>query len=69
MGASATLDAKLRQATDSAGSNAKDIAGKAITQIVKATGDNKKVLMSLMATDLDSNGGFADLRVHLGSVS
>jgi hypothetical protein len=43
LGAAATVDAKLQQATSAAGAGAKDIAGKAITQIVKATGDNKQV--------------------------
>ena len=38
LGAAATLDAKLQQATDAAGTGAKDITGKAIVQIVKATG-------------------------------
>jgi hypothetical protein len=59
LGASATIDAKLRQATDASGTGAKDIAGKAITQIVKATGDNVQVTIDARDTDLDSNNGFA----------
>lgn len=59
MGASATIDAKLRQATDSSGTGAKDITGKAIVQIVKATGDNKQVTIEVRDTDLDSNNAFA----------
>jgi hypothetical protein len=59
LGASATIDAKLRQATDSSGTNAKDITGKAITQIVKATGDNVQALVECRDTDLDVNNGFA----------
>ena len=35
LGASATLDAKVEQATDGAGAGAKDITGKAITQLTK----------------------------------
>jgi hypothetical protein len=58
LGASATVDAKLRQATDASGANAKDIAGKAITQIVKATGDNVQALVEMRAEDLDVNNGF-----------
>lgn len=58
LGASATVDAKLRQATDGTGTNAKDIAGKAITQIVKATGDGKQALIEARAEDLDVNNGF-----------
>lgn len=59
MGASATIDAKLRQATDAAGTGAKDISGKAIAQIVKASGDNKQAFIECHGADLDVNGGFA----------
>ena len=58
LGASATVDAKLRQAQDSAGTNVKDITGKAITQIVKASGDNKQAILEVRAEDLDVNNGF-----------
>jgi len=59
LGASATVDAKLRQATDAAGTGVKDIAGKSITQIVKASGDNKQVTLECRAEDLDAANGFA----------
>lgn len=59
LGASATIDAKLRQATDASGTGAKDVTGKAITQIVKASGDNKQALINMKAADLDTEGGFA----------
>lgn len=59
LGASATLDAKLRQATDAAGTGAKDVTGKAITQIVKASGDGKQASIEMRAEDLDVNNGFA----------
>lgn len=59
LGASATLDAKLRQATDSSGTGAKDITGKALAQIVKASGDNVQATLECRDTDLDTNGGFA----------
>jgi hypothetical protein len=58
LGASATVDARLRQATSSAGAGAKDITGKAITQIVKASGDNKQAVIEVRADELDSNNGF-----------
>lgn len=58
LGTSATVDAKLRQATDAAGTGAKDITGKAITQIVKATGDGKQAIIEMRAEDLDVNNGF-----------
>jgi hypothetical protein len=58
LGASATVDAKLRQATDNSGTSAKDITGKTITQIVKATGDNKQAMIEVRPEELDVNGGF-----------
>lgn len=65
MGASATLDAKLQQATSAAGAGAKDITGKAITQIVKASGDSKQAMIELRDTDLDVNNGFAFVRLQV----
>lgn len=65
LGASATVDAKLQQATDSSGTSAKDITGKAITQIVKASGDNKAALINLNADELDVNGGFSFARLSI----
>jgi hypothetical protein len=58
LGASATVDAKLRQATDSSGTGAKDITGKSIAQIVKASGDNVQALIEARAEDLDMNNGY-----------
>lgn len=58
LGASATVDAKLRQAQDSSGTNAKDVTGKAITQIVKASGDNKQAIVEVRGEELDVNNGF-----------
>lgn len=63
LGAGATVDAKLQQATSSAGANAKDITGKAITQIVKATGDAKQAQIDLRADELDINNSFAFFRL------
>ena len=65
LGAAATLDAKLRQATDASGTGAKDISGKAITQIVKASGDNKQALIECRGTDLDGINGFAYVALSL----
>jgi hypothetical protein len=65
MGASATIDAKLQQAKDSGGTGAKDITGKAITQILKATGDNKQALINLNQSDLDVAGGFYYVRLSI----
>jgi hypothetical protein len=63
LGTSATVDAKLQQTLDSAGTGAKDISGKAITQIVKATGDNKQVLVNVKPEELDTVNGFGFVRV------
>jgi hypothetical protein len=65
LGASATVDAKLQQATDSSGTSAKDVTGKAITQIVKASGDNKQALINLRGAELDVGGGFGFVRVSI----
>ena len=65
MGASGTIDAKLQQASDSSGTGAKDITGKALTQIVKATGDNKQAMISMKSTDLDTEGGFRWVRLSI----
>ena len=65
LGAGATVDAKLQQATDNAGTGAKDVTGKAITQIVKATGDNKQAMISMKEADLDTEGGFRYVRLSI----
>lgn len=65
LGASATLDAKLQQASDSSGTGAKDITGKAITQMVKATGDNDVALINLKASELDVANGFTHFRLSM----
>ena len=65
LGTGATLDAKLQQATDASGTGAKDVTGKAITQIVKATGDNKQALINLRPDDLDVTNGYAFVRLSL----
>ena len=58
-GASATVDAKLRQALDAAGTSAKDITGKAITQMLAAGGNNKQVVIECRTEDLDITNCFA----------
>lgn len=63
LGAAATVDAKLQQASDSAGTGAKDITGKAITQIVKASGDGKQAQIDLRAEELDLANGFNYFRL------
>lgn len=65
LGAAATVNAKIQQATSAAGAGAKDVTGKAITQIVKATGDNKQAVINLRANELDINNGFAYFNVSI----
>lgn len=65
MGASATLDAKVQQAQDAIGTGAKDVTGKSITQIVKATGDNKQALINFKPEDLDNTNNFGFVRLSL----
>lgn len=66
LGTSATLDAKIEQATDSSGTGAKDIAGKAITQLTKAgSDDNKQAIINFRQQDLDFANGFTHVRLSL----
>ena len=58
-GAAATVDAKLRQALDAAGTGAKDITGKAIVQMLAAGGNNKQVMINAKVADLDTENNFA----------
>ncbi len=65
LGTGATVDAKLQQALDASGTGAKDITGKAITQIVKASGDNKQALINIRPEELDTINGFGFVRLSL----
>lgn len=57
--ATGTLDAKIQQATDSSGTGAKDITGKAIVQMTQAGGSgNQQALINLKADELDATNGF-----------
>ena len=57
-GSSATVDAKLRQATDSSGTGVKDITGKAITQLLAAGGNNRQAMINMKVSDLDTENAF-----------
>ncbi len=67
LGAAATVDAKLEQATDSGGTGAKDVTSKSITQLTKAgTDDNKQVIINLNpAQDLDIANSFDYFRLSV----
>lgn len=65
LGSSATLDAKLQQATDSSGTSAKDISGKAITQMTQAGTDQSdtQAIINVNEEDLDVAGGFTHVAI------
>lgn len=66
LGSGATLDAKLEQATSAAGAGAKDITGKAITQLTQAgTDSDKQAVINCQSEDLDVEGGFRYVRLSM----
>ncbi len=66
LGASATLDAKIQQATSAAGAGAKDVTGKAITQLTQAgTDSDKQAVINLFANELDINNGFTHVQLSI----
>ncbi len=66
LGTSATLDAKLEQATDSSGTGAKDISGKAITQLTEAgTDSDKQAIINCRSDELDVNNSFCYVRLSM----
>lgn len=66
LGSSATLDAKLEQASDSGGTGAKDITGKAITQLTQAgTDSDKQAIINCRSDELDVANGFTHVRLSM----
>jgi hypothetical protein len=66
VGAAATVDGKLQQATDNAGTGAKDVPGKAIVQFTKANADDgKTALINLKQEELDFANGFKFFRLSI----
>ncbi len=65
LGTSATVDAKIVQATDSSGTGKKDITGKAITQLVKASNDDDQAAINTRREDLDTVNGFTHIALEL----
>lgn len=64
LGASATIDAKLVQATTSGGTY-KDVTSKAITQLVKATDDDKQAIINCRAEDLDVDNDYRYVKLSM----
>ena len=67
LGASATVDAKFEQATDSAGAGAKDVASSDITQQTQAGTDasDKQVLINIQSSALDVANSFNHIRLSV----
>jgi hypothetical protein len=66
LGASATLDAKFEQASDSSGTGAKDVTSAAITQLTQAgTDSDKQAVINLNAEDLDLANEFTHARLSM----
>ena len=74
LGTTGTVSAKLEQATTSGGAGAKDITGKAITQLTQAASpseSNKQAMIELRSNELDVANGFdyARLSVTVGDTT
>ena len=66
MAQGATLDALLYQATDTAGTGGKVIAGKSITQLTQAGGDGNQILcIELQTEELDVDNAFDCVQLRL----
>lgn len=62
----AVLSAKLEQATDSGGTGAKDITGKAITNLTEAgTDSDKQAIINCRSDELDVANGFDYARLSV----
>ena len=65
LGTNATFDAKIEEATDSSGTDAQDLTGKAITQLTQAGTDqsDKQAIINVNADELSD--GFTHVRLTL----
>jgi len=62
LGTAAGVDVQIEQATDSSGTGAKDITGKTITELLKATNDDDQAIINIDADELDITGDFTHIR-------
>lgn len=70
LGTSATLDAKLVEATDSSGTGAQDLSGKAITQLTQAGSDSdKQAIINLRADEMSDGFTHAALVITVATAS
>lgn len=66
MATSSTVDAKLQQASDGSGTGAKDISGKAITQLTEAgTDSDKQAIINCRSDELDVANSFTHVRLSV----
>lgn len=65
LGTNSTVEAKLQQAKDATGTGAKDVVGKALTQIVKAIGENKQALINFSPDNFDLANDYAFVRLSV----
>lgn len=64
LGASATVNAKIEQATDGSGTGVKDVTGKAITELTQAGSDSdKQAMINFTPEDLDRDNDFDYVRL------
>ena len=68
LGTSATLDGKL-QASTATGSGMADITGKSITQLVKATDDDKQAIINLSEDEIDPGDRYVQLVMTVGAAT
>lgn len=66
LGVAGTVDAKLQQALDAAGTGVKDITGRAIVQFTQVGGGSaKQALLNLKPEDLDIANGYGFVRLSI----
>lgn len=69
LGASATLDGKWQECDDAAGTNPVDVPNGAITQVVKASGDNKQVVHNLECDRLTEGKRYVKYVMTIGTAT
>ena len=71
LGSSATLDAKLQEATDSSGTSAQDLTGKAITQLTQAGTDDsdKQAVINCKSSELSAGFTHVALVMTVGTAT